>query len=74
MTDNVNHPSHYNRGSMEVIDIIEKAMEHIDGADVGYFIGNIMKYLLRHQHKNKVEDLKKARWYLKRRLLAGHPR
>lgn len=31
---------------------------------VGYLNGNIIKYILRWQDKNGVEDLKKASWYL----------
>jgi hypothetical protein len=28
-------------------------------------IGNVIKYLWRFEHKNGIEDLKKAEWYLK---------
>jgi len=59
MSDNVNHPSHYTHGPIEVIDIIE-------GFRLSYHLGNVIKYLLRHEHKNGLEDLKKARWYLDR--------
>ena len=56
----VDHPSHYNQGSMEVIDVIE-------GLDLGFHAGNIVKYVARHAYKgNAVEDLRKARWYLDR--------
>lgn len=55
--DNVNHPSHYNTGSMEVIDAI-------DGLDLGFEAGNILKYVARYKHKNGIEDLRKAAWYL----------
>ena len=56
----VNHPSHYNAGSIEVIDAIEDW-----GLD--FNAGNVVKYVARHQHKaNAIEDLKKARWYLDR--------
>jgi hypothetical protein len=57
--DNVNHPAHYTYGPMEVIDIIE-------GFGLGFHLGNVMKYVLRAEHKNGLEDLKKARWYLDR--------
>jgi len=30
----------------------------------GYCIGNVVKYLLRHQHKGGVNDLYKAREYI----------
>ena len=56
----VNHPPHYNQGTIEVIDAIEDW-----GLD--FNAGNVVKYVARHQHKaNPVEDLKKARWYLDR--------
>lgn len=31
---------------------------------LGYFSGNVIKYVARHQKKNGIEDLKKARHYL----------
>ena len=37
----------------------------IFGAYQYYLQGNVMKYLWRHEHKNKTEDLEKAFWYLK---------
>ena len=61
--DLVNHPPHYNKGGMEVIEVIEL----VTGGQgfIGYLLGNILKYLLRFEHKGKpIEDLKKARWYL----------
>ena len=66
--DMVNHPPHYKKGGVEVIDVIEAGIG--DQGFVGYLLGNIMKYLLRFPHKGKpVEDLKKARWYLDRLIL-----
>lgn len=57
--DNINHPSHYNQGKIEVIDfIIDQKMDYLGG--------NIIKYVSRYKHKNGIEDLKKARWYLER--------
>ena len=58
--EKVNHPSHYNAGSIEVIDAIEDWK-------LDFNTGNVIKYVARHQHKGRpVEDLKKARWYLDR--------
>lgn len=59
MADNVNHPSHYNAGKIEVIDAIEDWQ-------LGFHAGNVVKYVARHKHKNGLEDLKKAKWYLER--------
>lgn len=62
--DKVNHPSHYTAGNIEVIEYIEDKLT-AEGLE-GYFVGNVIKYLSRYRHKNGVEDLKKAEWYLKR--------
>jgi len=63
-SDNVNHPSHYNKGGIETIDYIESSLsnEEIRGA----YKMNVLKYVSREAHKNGLEDLKKARWYLDR--------
>lgn len=62
--DKVNHPNHYKSGGLEVIDIIEAKLspEQLKG----YYLGNIMKYVFRHEYKDGITDLKKARWYLDR--------
>jgi predicted DNA-binding ArsR family transcriptional regulator len=58
----VNHPSHYNKTQLEVIDAID-----IWGLD--FSEGNVVKYLLRAKHKNNArEDLEKALWYVQRLL------
>ena len=62
MTDYVNSPPHYNSGNIECIDAIEESMEK--EAFAGYCKGNVIKYLWRYEYKNKIEDLKKAQWYL----------
>lgn len=61
--DNVNHPSHYTDGQIEVIDYIRDKLK----ADqfVGYCLGNVLKYVSRYDKKGApAEDLKKARVYL----------
>ena len=60
--DLVNHPNHYTFGSIEVIDYIRDKMTPDEFQ--GYCMGNILKYVSRHKHKNGVEDLKKAQVYL----------
>lgn len=60
--DNVNHPPHYKVGGIEVIDFIESK-------GLTYNLGNVVKYVSRADHKgNKLEDLKKAQWYLNREV------
>lgn len=61
--DMVNHPAHYNTGKYEVIDIIEEFTKGLDGIDA-VCIGNAIKYILRFQKKNGLEDIEKAVWYL----------
>ena len=61
----VNHPSHYNSGSIEVIDIIKDQLG--DDGLRGFDLGNALKYIMRSGKKDPsktVEDLKKAVWYL----------
>lgn len=54
----VNHPSHYNQGSIETITVIHDWQ-------LGFSSGNALKYISRAAHKGKKEeDLKKAIWYL----------
>jgi hypothetical protein len=48
---------HYKDNEIQVWDAI-----HDWG--LGYFSGNVIKYVARHRKKNGVEDLKKARHYL----------
>ncbi len=59
---NVDHPSHYNVGTIEVIDAIESW-------ELNFSLGNAVKYIARADHKGKpIEDLKKARWYIDREI------
>ena len=62
MSDPVNHPDHYKNGEIECIDAIRSALGP-DGFQ-SYCIGNILKYVWRHRHKNGVQDLKKAQVYM----------
>ncbi len=60
MTDTVNHPPHYNshESGVEAIDICEH---------MNFCVGNAVKYVWRAGQKgDRIEDLKKARWYLAR--------
>ena len=53
--------SHYQKNEIQPIDII-------DANKLGFYEGNIIKYVLRYKNKNGIEDLKKAKWYLDRMI------
>lgn len=61
MPDLINHPPHYNNhpSGVECIQITEH---------MNFNLGNTMKYIWRTDHKNGLEDLKKARWYIDREI------
>lgn len=61
--ETVNHPSHYNSGGIEVIDVIEDW-------GLGFSLGNALKYICRAGRKTNdpTEDLKKAQWYIRRAM------
>ena len=63
--EKVDHPAHYNGGSIECIDAIEEAVKGLDGKEA-FATGNAIKYLWRWKRKGGKEDLKKAVWYINR--------
>lgn len=63
--DIINHPAHYTDGKFETIEAIESWR-------LGYHLGNAIKYISRAGKKSKdteLEDLRKARWYIRRYLI-----
>lgn len=60
----VHHPSHYELEGLgvEVIDVIRSVLGEISFCS--YCKGNIIKYILRADKKNGLEDYRKARVYL----------
>ena len=64
--DPVNHPGHYTFGKYEVINVLE------DWFPTDPLLWQVGKYIARAGRKgNLVEDLKKAAWYLNRRIEKG---
>lgn len=53
------NPSHYQG---------DYVMRIIEDFSLGFCLGNVVKYILRAPNKGKLEDLKKARWYLDRAI------
>ena len=65
--DMVNSPAHYTRGTQEVIDIIEEAIQDAPDVKAGMLQAQALKYLLRLWLKsNAPQDAKKCSWYLNR--------
>lgn len=64
-SDMINHPRHYNNGSIECLDAIKSATTDLEGIEA-VLTGNAIKYIWRWKWKNGVEDLKKAIFYINR--------
>ena len=66
MADNVNHPTHYETGKFECIEV----MVETQGVEAvqDFCICNAFKYLYRHRRKNGKEDIEKARGYINKYL------
>lgn len=64
-TETINHPKHYNELNAFCV-TCGKSIECIEVVrNMQFNLGNAIKYIWRCSHKgSKVEDLKKAIWYL----------
>lgn len=64
MSDAVNHPDHYGGA-----DNPYEAIKVVEAWDLDFYLGNVIKYISRAGKKGEeLEDLKKARWYLDRKI------
>ena len=62
LPDPIHNPSHYTMNTIQPIDIIEDY-------NLGPHEANVIKYVLRAPYKGmELKDLKKARWYLDRKI------
>jgi hypothetical protein len=62
MSDRVDHPAHYGGA-----DNPYEAIKVIEAWELGFSLGNAVKYIARAGKKDpatKIEDLQKALWYL----------
>ena len=62
----VNHPNHY--GGVENV---YEEIKVIEAWDLGFHLGNTVKYISRAGKKDtdkELQDLKKALWYLQRKI------
>lgn len=64
-TETINHPPHYGG------DTVYEAIKVIEAWELDFCLGNTVKYISRAGKKDRekeIEDLKKAQWYLARRV------
>lgn len=61
-SETINHPAHYGG------DTTYEAIKVIEAWGLGFLDGTVLKYICRQGKKrgDRIEDLKKARWYLDR--------
>jgi hypothetical protein len=65
MKESINHPEHYGG------DNTYEAIKVIEAWELDFSLGNTIKYISRAGKKDKakeIEDLKKALWYLDRKI------
>lgn len=62
--DNIN-PQHYKNGEIECIDALAAATVNKPGIQA-VCVANVIKYLWRYESKNRLEDVRKAQWYLEK--------
>lgn len=63
----VNHPDHYQFGENNIYE----AIKVIEAWDLDFHLGNTVKYISRAGKKGtdkELQDLKKALWYLERKI------
>tara|TARA_R110000803_G_scaffold94437_3_gene162088 strand:+ start:670 stop:954 length:285 start_codon:yes stop_codon:yes gene_type:complete len=58
--DEINRPEHYNLG--------QEPFPFITSWGMSFAEGCVIKYVVRHKHKDGLKDLKKAAWYLKQMI------
>jgi hypothetical protein len=64
MNEQVNHPQHYGGENNQY-----EAIKVIEAWELDFCLGNTVKYISRAGKKdNIVQDLKKAKWYLERKI------
>lgn len=71
MAEAVDHPAHYGGGENPY-----EAIKVIEAWQLCFCLGNTVKYIARAGKKEtakELEDLKKARWYLDRRISQLEP-
>lgn len=63
-TEQVDHPAHYGGA-----DNPYEAVKVIAAHNLDFFLGNVIKYIIRSDKKgNELQDLRKAAWYLNKKI------
>ena len=57
-----NKNGYYDVGGLSTMDILQAKLTEDEYR--GFLLGNVIKYLSRHKHKNGIEDIQKALVYL----------
>ena len=60
-------PNYYHKNGTDVIKMIEELRSK--EASKEFCIGNVLKYVIRYDEKNGIEDLNKAKTYINRLIL-----
>ena len=60
-------PNYYHKNGTDVIKMIEELRSK--EASKEFCVGNVLKYVIRYDKKNGVEDLEKAKTYINRLIL-----
>jgi hypothetical protein len=64
MPESINHPQHYGGA-----DNPYEAIKVVEAWGLDFHLGNVLKYIARAGKKGaELEDLKKAHWYLQRKI------
>lgn len=61
--NNIKRPSHYSKNGLTPVEVVVNGLFSKDETR-GAFKFNILKYIVRYQDKNGIEDLYKAKEYL----------
>ena len=69
-TDPISNPKHYTETEIQPLDVIKDWHKGEDPL-LFYYKGQILKYIRRERLKNKLEDLKKAQFFMNELVEAG---
>lgn len=66
MEENYNNPNHYKWGlSVSTMEVVEEVCKEYKGIEA-FYVANILKYIIRANNKNGIEDIMKVKDYATR--------